>query len=192
MWKQGNPWNNTHRVPCERVKDAFSSNAGHQNPRCPRKQLKSRRWCEWNASSREISLTNQADFNSYLALSSSLFSEEGESESDYRGGFFMFSPPPPSKAKCHFQAPVARRYLTWLCLSQRRRAIRRRKVKARLHVCGLSCFPLCLLSVIKAAAGWCSVFFGSSPSQMCLVGEATEQWWTCRNIQTSWWDRTAV
>lgn len=100
--------------------------------------------------------------------------------------------PPPSKAKCHFQASVARRYLTWLCLSQRRRAIRRRKVKARLHVRVSSCFPPCLLSAIKAAAGWRSVFFGSSPSQMCPVGEATEQWWTCRDIQTPWRDRTAV
>lgn len=79
--------------PCARVNDAFSSNAGHQNPRCPRKEPKSRRWCEWKASSREISLTNRADFDSSLALSFSLFSEEGESESDYHVFLVFFSLP---------------------------------------------------------------------------------------------------
>lgn len=73
--------------------------------------------------------THWARTNSSLNLSS----QQGRWVSPW-----LARPPSPTTShtqawKCHFQASAARRYPTWLCLSQRQRATsRRKKVKTRL------------------------------------------------------------
>lgn len=120
---------------------------------------------------REIN-THRAKTNSSLNLSS----QQGRWVSPW-----LACCPPPTTShteawKCHFQASAARRYPTWLCLSQRRRATsRRKKVKTRLSRACTILF--CAMSAVsdKSPGKLVLSVFSSSPFQMCLIQRAGEQ-----------------
>lgn len=103
--------------------------------------------------------------------------------------------------KCHFQASAARRYPTWLCLSQRRRATsRRKKVKTQLSRACTILF--CAMSAVsdkspgKLVLPGCFQLLSFSdvphPKSRRTAGETTAQWQTWQSKQMLRQDWTAL